>query len=153
MSIDNHRCVGCSCCFEYIPLLVSHFLEQYRHENQREELTVSPAVLRCLVNARWDGNVRELRNVIESLVVMTTRPEIDIWDLPDLYRQAAPETARAPSSEPAAAPTTMDEIEREAILRTLRETEGNRTRSAEILGIGLRTLQRKLKEYGEIGDS
>jgi DNA-binding NtrC family response regulator len=133
---------------EDIPLLVNHFLDHYMKENRRETLSISPAALRCLVNARWEGNVRELRNLIESLVVMATRPVIDVWDLPGPYREAAP--AEPEGTEPAAggAPRTMEEIEREAILRTLRETGGNRTRAAEILGIGLRTLQRKLKEYG-----
>jgi len=139
---------------EDIPLLVNHFLDHYKRENSREDLTLSPAALRGLVGARWEGNVRELRNLIESLVVMATRPVIDVWDLPELYRQAGfagavPDSGDSASSGP---PTTMDQIEREAILRTLRETGGNRTRAAEILGIGLRTLQRKLKEYDEPGE-
>ncbi len=139
---------------EDIPLLADHFLAQFKKENGREDLTLSPAALRCLVDCRWEGNVRELRNLIESLVVMATRPVIEVWDLPEPYRQAAPPEPEptsgiVPSSAPA---TTMEGIEREAILRTLKETGGNRTRAAEILGIGLRTLQRKLKEYGEPGE-
>jgi DNA-binding NtrC family response regulator len=139
---------------EDIPLMVSHFLDHYKRENGREDLTLSPAALRGLAGARWDGNVRELRNLIESLVVMATRPVIDVWDLPEAFRQAnlseaVPDSGTSASSGP---PTTMDQIEEEAILRTLRETGGNRTRAAEILGIGLRTLQRKLKEYGEPAD-
>jgi DNA-binding NtrC family response regulator len=138
---------------EDIPLLVSHFLDQFKRENAREDLSLSPAALRGLVGSRWEGNVRELRNLIESLVVMATRPVIDVWDLPEAYRHAAPqEPAAASGASPAGPGTTMEEIEREAILRTLKETEGNRTRAAEILGIGLRTLQRKLKEYGEPGE-
>jgi DNA-binding NtrC family response regulator len=138
---------------EDIPLLVSHFLDQFKRENAREDLSLSPAALRGLVGSRWEGNVRELRNLIESLVVMATRPVIDVWDLPEAYRHAAPqEPAAASGASPAGLGTTMEEIEREAILRTLKETEGNRTRAAEILGIGLRTLQRKLKEYGEPGE-
>ncbi len=136
---------------EDIPLLVDHFLEQFKRENHRETLSLSPAALRCLVDARWEGNVRELRNLLESLVVMATRPVIDVWDLPEAYRQMVssqpePHSAAVPAGGP---PRTMEEIEREAILKTLKETEGNRTKAAEILGIGLRTLQRKLKEYGE----
>ena len=136
---------------EDIPLLVEHFLEQFKRENHRETLSLSPAALRCLVDARWEGNVRELRNLLESLVVMATRPVIDVWDLPEAYRQMVssqpePHSAAVPAGGP---PRTMEEIEREAILKTLKETEGNRTKAAEILGIGLRTLQRKLKEYGE----
>jgi DNA-binding NtrC family response regulator len=139
---------------EDIPLLTDHFLGQFKRENAREDLTLSPAALRCLMNARWEGNVRELRNMIESLVVMATRPVIDVWDLPEAYRQepASPQEPMGGASSMAGSPTTMDQIEREAILRTLKETGGNRTRAAEVLGIGLRTLQRKLKEYGEPGE-
>ena len=73
---------------EDIPLLVKHFLDQFKRENGREDLSLSPAVLRCLINARWEGNVRELRNLMESLVVMAVRPVLEVWDLPELYRQA-----------------------------------------------------------------
>jgi len=139
---------------EDIPVLVNHFLDQFRRDNHRENLTLSPAALRSLVNARWEGNVRELRNLIESLVVMATRPVIDVWDLPEALRQPPPPESEPPPgySPLAEAPKTMAEIEHNAILRTLGETGGNRTKAAEILGIGLRTLQRKLKEYGEPGD-
>jgi len=138
---------------EDIPLLVDHFFAHFKKEIARENLTLSPAVMKCLDGARWEGNVRELRNLLESLVVMATRSIVDVWDLPEPYRQAASgasESHQVTSST--AAPRTMEEIEEEAILRTLRETEGNRTKAAEILGIGLRTLQRKLKEYGEPGE-
>ncbi|HMC82925.1 MAG TPA: sigma-54 dependent transcriptional regulator [Candidatus Polarisedimenticolia bacterium] len=140
---------------EDIPILVKHFLDRFARDNNREGLALSPEALRCMVNARWEGNVRELRNLNESLVVMATRPIIDVWDLPEIYRQTtSPEGAsEAPGLGEAPRPRTMEDIEREAILRTLKETEGNRTRAAEILGIGLRTLQRKLKDYGEPVDS
>jgi DNA-binding NtrC family response regulator len=96
--------------------------------------------------------VRELKNLIESLVVMATRPVIEVWDLPEAYCLPASPAAEEPAAAAEPTPSTMAGIEREAILRTLRETGGNRTRAAEILGIGLRTLQRKLKEYGVAGE-
>jgi DNA-binding NtrC family response regulator len=136
---------------EDIPLLLDHFLDHFKRENGRESLSVSPAAMRCLVAARWEGNVRELRNLMESLVVMATRPVIEVWDLPEAYRQAAPQEGDSLPPESGAS-RSMEDIEKEAILRTLRETGGNRTKAAEILGIGLRTLQRKLKEYGESGE-
>src|SRR5713226_9631365 len=116
---------------EDIPLLVKHFLERFARDNNREGLAISPEALRYMVNARWEGNVRELRNLIESLVVMATRPIINVWDLPEIYRQpTSPErasTSDAPGLGEAPRPRTMEDIEREAILRTLKETEGNRT--------------------------
>jgi DNA-binding NtrC family response regulator len=109
------------------------------------------------MNARWEGNVRELRNLVESLAVLAPEDEIRVDDLPPEYRRPAvdePEPAgEAPAPEPTGQPQphsdamTMDEIERRAILGALERTGGNRTQAAELLGIGLRTLQRKLKEY------
>jgi DNA-binding NtrC family response regulator len=112
--------------------------------------------MRALVSARWEGNVRELRNVVESLVVLTPGDRIRLEDLPEEYRGGEPGAAPAPAGpEPdapgAEEPRTMDEIERQAIIRALERTGGNRTQAAEMLGIGLRTLQRKLKEYKMAG--
>ncbi len=136
---------------EDIPLLVHRFLETFREENGRPNLVLAPEALEALTGCRWEGNVREIRNLIESLVVLAPRDRevIGLDDLPEDYRAPA---APAPFARPAPA-RTMDAIEREAILRTLSETGGNRTRAAEILGIGLRTLQRKLREYGQSGGS
>jgi len=135
---------------EDIPLLAHRFFEMFKRENNRPFLQLSPEVIEALTLARWEGNVRELRNLLESLVVLAdgnTRV-ITLEHLPENYKtpQALP---AAPSAAPAGAARRMEEIEKDAILRTLQETGGNRTRAAEILGIGLRTLQRKLREYGQ----
>ncbi|HET6279227.1 MAG TPA: sigma-54 dependent transcriptional regulator [Candidatus Polarisedimenticolia bacterium] len=135
---------------EDVPLLAHRFLENFKAENDRPGLTLEPQVIEVLQAGRWDGNVRELRNLIESLVVLAPpgKETIDLASLPDPYR--APSGAAGPARVGIPGPArTMDEIEREAIMKTLEETGGNRTRAADILGIGLRTLQRKLREYGE----
>jgi DNA-binding NtrC family response regulator len=140
---------------EDIPLLANHFLTTFGKENDREGIKFAPEAMRALVNARWEGNVRELRNLVESLVVLTPTTEIKVEDLPEeLGREAsgdfaAPPDAGTGASSAAAGKSglTMDEIERRAILDALERTGGNRTQAAEMLGIGLRTLQRKLKEY------
>ncbi len=138
---------------EDIPLLLKHFLAIYGAENRRESLRFSPEAMRVLVGLRWEGNVRELRNVVESLAVLAPHDEIRPADLPEEYRRNVPAADAAAAAEPAepAAPgdggQTMEEIERRAILTALAQTGGNRTRAAEVLGIGLRTLQRKLKDY------
>jgi len=150
---------------EDIPLLVGHFLQSFAKENDREGLHFTPEALRALVSARWEGNVRELRNVVESLVVLTPSLEIGVSDLPEEYRayaggaslpggfQAPSAPAAAPSPAPPGAALTMEEIERRAILDALERTGGNRTQAAEMLGIGLRTLQRKLKDYKLAGQA
>jgi len=134
---------------EDIPLFVQHFLEHFNRELGRDVRGVQAPVLAALKKHPWPGNVRELRNVIESMVLFARGSEIGLEDLPVEYRTASPtREAAAPS---AWSPRPMAEIEREAILRTVEHTGGHRARAADLLGIGLRTLQRKLKEYGEIG--
>ncbi|MGH9749570.1 MAG: sigma-54-dependent transcriptional regulator [Candidatus Polarisedimenticolia bacterium] len=136
---------------EDIPILAHRFFESFKSENNRTDLTLSPAVLEAFQGARWEGNVRELRNLIESLVVLAEPGAAVIGPehLPETYRIPAAIPAAAAAGGPGA--RRMEAIEKDAILRTLRETGGNRTRAAEILGIGLRTLQRKLREYEQAG--
>jgi DNA-binding NtrC family response regulator len=132
---------------EDIPLLAHRFFEAFKAENSRPNLQVAPEVMEVLTQARWEGNVRELRNLIESLVVLAggDTKVIALEHLPEQYRTPPPSPAA--SRPDAGQPRRMEEIEKEAILRTLEQTGGNRTRAADLLGIGLRTLQRKLREY------
>jgi DNA-binding NtrC family response regulator len=146
---------------EDIPLLLNHFLRMFSRENERPHVRFTAEAVARLVAHRWEGNVRELRNVVESLVVLVPHDEIGVEDLPQEYRATRP-PASGPASAAAAPGTlppgaggeeslTMDEIERRAILGALEKTGGNRTQAAELLGIGLRTLQRKLREYRAAG--
>jgi PAS domain-containing protein len=105
---------------------------------------VHPWVLGALKRHAWPGNVRELRNVIESLVLFAKGSEISLEELPAEYRAPAQPPPAAASG--AWQPRTMADIEKDAILRTLEFTLGERARAAKLLDIGLRTLQRKLKE-------
>ena len=135
-----------------IPMLLKHFLEVYAVESGRGNLRFSGDAMRKLMQARWEGNVRELRNLVESLTVLAPQDEIRVEDLPEEYRGDAGEGAGPATPATAEQPVeddgqTMEEIERRAILNALEKTGGNRTRAAGMLGIGLRTLQRKLKEY------
>ncbi|MBT5532855.1 sigma-54-dependent Fis family transcriptional regulator, partial [Candidatus Poribacteria bacterium] len=93
----------------------------------------------------WPGNVRELRNLMSFLVLSVEGAVITEADLPDSLRDGSP----ARPSELVEVGRSMDDIEREAILRTLKATDGNKTKAADMLGIGLRTLYRKLDRYGE----
>ncbi len=132
---------------EDIPLLVNHFLKKFSEENDREKVVkVSPDVMLACMDNEWEGNIRELRNLIESLIVLTDKDEIVYEDLPEEYRKKGIEDL-----EKMRVSKTMEEIEKDAILEALEKTGGNRTRAAEMLGIGLRTLHRKLKEYEKKG--
>lgn len=133
---------------EDIPLFVQHFLNHFNEELGRQVAGVHPSVLAALKRHSWPGNVRELRNLVESLVLFAESEEIGLEDLPVEYR--VPTAAPPPTAGGGWRPRTMAEIEKDAILQTLDYTDGHRARAAGLLGIGLRTLQRKLKEYGEV---
>lgn len=128
---------------EDIPLLVDHFITQFCRENGREKLRVTPEVIERMKAYSWPGNVRELRNMVESMVVLARRKNLTVDDLPPELRQVSEEPRLI--ARPLA---TLAEIEKQAILETLKAMGGNRTKTAERLGIGRRTLIRKLNEYG-----
>ena len=133
-----------------LPVLSEHFLQAFCEEHGRPPMRLSAAALDTLSHHSWPGNVRELRNVLESLVIFHRGGEILFEDLPEELRGqavAGPTDDGAPVQNPFGSPRTMADIERQAILQTLDRTGGKRAEAARILGIGLRTLQRKLKDY------
>ena len=194
-----------------IPLLVRRFIAEFAREHDRTFRGITPEALQILVDADWPGTIRQLRNLIESMVVLAPEGEIRADDIPRDIRErgrglpmrlvgatrdvagqelefifrslvelklqveelrrrleerpqrvevieVGPGSALSPTTpvdaEPASEPEvlyrpgmTMAEVERVAIEAALRETKGNRRKAAEVLGIGERTLYRKLKEY------
>ena len=137
-----------------IPLLAELYLNQFGEEHGKGKLTLSPEALAALERHNWPGNVRELRNVIESMVIFQPpgSGEIGLPSLPAEIRGSLPASAAGVAAATGgAAPKTMEEIERQAILGTLERTGGHRAEAAKQLEIGLRTLQRKLKEYKDQG--
>ena len=137
-----------------LPLLAEHFLQELSERDDRPQLQLSPEALVALARHPWPGNVRQLRNLLESVAVFHPGGEIGVEDLPAEFQgrsQAATGGVATPVQPPFGRPRTMAEIERQAILETLELTNGKRTEAAKILGIGLRTLQRKLKEYRQQG--
>ncbi|HEY2737337.1 MAG TPA: sigma-54 dependent transcriptional regulator, partial [Thermoanaerobaculia bacterium] len=135
-----------------IQQLADHFLVIYCQEHGKPPKRLSPETLELLSRFPWPGNVRELRNVIESVVVFHQGDVVQPADLPVEVRESSALSAPgSPVQAVAGEPRTMADIERQAILETLSRTGGHRARAADILGIGLRTLQRKLKEYKDEG--
>ncbi len=135
-----------------IPQLAEHFLNLFAQEHGKPPMRLSQGALELLSRYAWPGNVRQLRNVIESAVVFTQGEEIGAADLPVEVRESSTvSTTGLPVQSVVGEPRTMADIERQAILETLARTAGHRARAADILGIGLRTLQRKLKEYKDEG--
>ncbi len=136
---------------DILPLL-DYFRRTFAKRHHKTIKGVSSAVSRILFDYRWKGNVRELRNVVENMVVLDIDGILDIDDLPPELESASENVAAAPLSG-AAGPATligepMSAIERWAIEETLKRTGGNREEAARLLEIGERTLYRKLKEYG-----
>ena len=135
-----------------IPLLAEHFLKVFCEEHGREPKQLSAEAAEVFARYPWPGNVRELKNQVESLVIFHEGPEIGLKDLPPELRDAATMSAAGAPVQPVSGrPRTMAEIERQAILETLQRTGGHRAKAADVLDIGLRTLQRKLKEYKDEG--
>jgi DNA-binding NtrC family response regulator len=124
--------------------LVDRFLVELSRSNGVPRKTLAPDVLAALRAYRWPGNVRELKNLLESLLVAVPGRRIRLDDLPLALRDAGP-----PEQPAGLAPgMSLASMERELIRRTLEHTGGNRTHSAALLGIGVRTLQRKIRTYG-----
>jgi DNA-binding NtrC family response regulator len=134
-----------------IPLLAEHYLRHFCEEEGREPVGISPAALEALTAHAWPGNVRELKNLIESLVIFHQGTEIDLADLPSELRAGGAVSGSGVVQAASGEVRTMADIERQAILETLERTDGKRAEAAKLLGIGLRTLQRKLREYREQG--
>ena len=132
---------------EDIPKLAERFLSDISRENEVPRKRLSPEALRLLLSYRWPGNIRELRNAMETSALVSAGDTIGEGDLPpEISNAFLPPSSSAPIPLPA--PKTLQEIEREAIRSALAEADGNKTRAARLLGIGLRTLHRKVKEYG-----
>ena len=129
---------------EDIPLLVERFLAEFNREHGRRVNGVTRGVLERLDRHAWPGNVRELENVIEGMVVFVRgRRPLDLSDLPEWLREIEGE---APRLELAVG-MTVEEAERQLIAATLEHTGHDKPRAAAMLGIGLRTLYRKIKQH------
>ena len=126
-----------------IPLLVECFLRQFAEQHHREHKDLSREAMRLLRFYAWPGNIRQLRNMIERLVVTVPEKTIRPEHLPDEIQASTPDTR----TMVIALGTSLDEIEKEVICRTLREVTNHRERAAKLLGISLRALQYKIKEY------
>jgi two-component system response regulator HydG len=131
---------------EDIPVLIEHFIRQVNEEHKTHVTSVTADARRVLMAYPWPGNVRQLRNVVENMVVLATGDALTVEDLP-------PEIHRPPDGIASAqlgqlAGISIEEAEKELIRNTLKMVSGNREQAATILGIGERTLYRKIKEYG-----
>ena len=130
---------------EDIPLLVEAFVREFNREHGRKVTGLTRGTLERLMRHPWPGNVRELKNAIEGMVVFVEgRRALDLSDLPELLRAAE----SAGEKLELAVGMTLEEAERRLVAATLSHTGFDKPRAAAMLGMGLRTLYRKIKQYG-----
>jgi DNA-binding NtrC family response regulator len=138
-----------------IQCFIDHFLSHYRVRFNRPNLDVSPDARERLQNYSWPGNVRELRNCLERAAALSQSDVLESTQFPFLAAGNVLQTT-AHEATPVAADlltTSLEDLEREHILRILNARDGNRERAAAILGISTRTLYRKLREYEARGEA
>ena len=127
-----------------IPLLVNHFLKKYSLKNNKKHIKISDEIIDLLLNYHWKGNIRELENTIERAVILEEGEKLlarhfSFWGTDDKRNKNIHFKAGL----------SLREMERELIIKTLKDANNNRTRTAKLLGISIRTLRNKLREYNE----
>jgi len=136
---------------EDIESIAMHFLKRFAAETGRMIRGFTPDTLEAMRTYHWPGNIRELRNVVERAVVLAQGEWIDSHDIPLSQLSSPGETGKVPAAKASAAfvPTTIDEMERQHVMRTLEAVGGNKTKAAAILGIERSTLDRKLAKWAQ----
>jgi DNA-binding NtrC family response regulator len=127
-----------------IPLLTQHFIRSLSDQNNKVVEGITPEAMDVLTAYPWPGNVRELRNALERMVVLSRGGKLAVRDIPAGIRDHTPRRGGIAIS---ANEMSLDEVEKQMIVRALRACNGNRTKAAGQLGISRRTLHRKLNEY------
>ena len=128
-----------------IPFLVNFFIEKYNQKYHMKVKGISQKAMNLLTDYEWTGNVRELENSIESILVINSPGVIDIQHLPQEFR----DFKEKPEVIPIKIGTPLEEVEKEMLIQTLRATKGNKRKAAKLLGINVRTIHRKIEEMGE----
>ena len=134
-----------------IPELFGYFLKEACQQVGRNITRITENAMKVLVTYDWPGNIRQLKNVVQTMVVMCQSDTIDVHDIPleiHSVKRLPSGTTQQPAFVDTLAGRSLDEVEKEHIINTLRLTNNNRAEAAKILKIGERTLYRKIKEYG-----
>jgi two-component system NtrC family response regulator len=125
-----------------IPLLANHFVRKYEKAIGRSAMRFSKAAMRLLMGYPWPGNVRELENTVERAAILAETDVIHTHDLPEKLHNPTVASAGLPGTG-----TTLEELERDHMKRVLTEVKGDKVKAAQLLGIHLSTLYRKVQRY------
>jgi len=130
---------------EDIPFLAHFFIDKFNQKYKMNVKGISQKAMNLLIGHEWSGNVRELENTIESILVINHPEVIDLQHLSKEMKEGK----ERPEVIPIKIGTPLEEVEREMLIQTLKATKGNKRRAAELLGINVRTIHRKIEEMGE----
>jgi DNA-binding NtrC family response regulator len=130
---------------EDIPFLANFFIDKFSQKYGMNVKGISQKAMNLLMGHDWSGNVRELENTIESILVVNHPEVIDLQHFPREMREGK----QRPEVIPIKIGTPLEEVEREVLIQTLRATKGNKRRAAQLLGINVRTIHRKMEDLGE----
>ena len=128
---------------EDLPLLTRHLLDEICRTNAFEPREIDPSLLAAFEQYDWPGNIRELKNTLESLVILSGKHTLAAEDLPAKFFKLP-----VPSNVPEVAEVNLEKLSKQAILKALESCRGNRTEAAKQLGISRRTLHRRLNDFG-----
>jgi two-component system response regulator HydG len=131
---------------EDIPLLVHYFMQHAAEKYAKPIDGIDPDAQQVLMNYSWPGNVRELKNAVDTMVVLSNGNRLTVDSLPPGMGPAGRGSTAGSGANVAG--MSLEQLEKEAIVKTLEMVHGNREQAAKLLGIGERTLYRKIKEYG-----
>lgn len=132
---------------EDIPFLFNHFVVEFNEKYGKSITKMSPEVLKVLQNYDWPGNIRQFKNVLESMIILAKDDILTIEDVPEEIRKGGSPTIKKRLTDTIIPGITIEEYEKAIIEKNLEFTNGNREKTAELLGISARTLYRKLNEY------
>lgn len=127
--------------------LVWWFINEFAHEAGRSITAVSRRTLEIFSAYHWPGNIRQLRNIVRTAMILTSGPVLCVTELPWLMEEMQEFRSSAAADSNPMGQTSLDELERQAILAALERAEGNQTQAARVLGISDRTLREKVKKY------
>lgn len=131
-----------------IPLLANHFTQHFAKINNKSISGLTPDAMRALSEYSWRGNIRELKNIVERMVVLSTGSQLDVENLPEDIRHSGQPALLESKAANNLDYNNLDAMEKDLIRKALLEERGNKSLAAKRLGISRRTLYRKIEEYG-----